>query len=491
MISFSLFAQIRKRGPNTLFYEAKTGVEIQSQENYRRLKQGPLDLGGSYLVGNRVIGSLYDIPLYLSGWNTQSIQQFAKKIQYIEPSHENTPFFADPYLVPKDYKLISIFHCPIDEAYYFQFRRKEIDLKNPAMRLGVVARKVENKFVAFSFMAEEPAFICGERWLLRLIETAVEPLAGFKTRFSPIFPFLTASMEALSRSHILWSLFDIEENYGSDLLLYRLEDADSTVYLLASVHAGISSFYPLPNEAISAFESCKNLIFESVPENNTLWELRNYNASLEKYQTGENLLSYVDTSTVDEISNLITTRIFNIPQEQILYQKPWVLYTFVSSLLSRDSGVESRYGIENYFLSIKRPWQELKGLEEVKYHLATLDRISADYWIKELLELDEEASLKEVLEMMEKWRLGDEVYFSESVKKDRDENHPSYFKYMLEERNERMVKSIIRYLDTNEDCFILAGTAHFCGPTNIIDLLKRDGFNPIQVGMRAEPLKKD
>lgn len=471
-IFFSLTGFSLHAADNYLFRDPTSGCIIPIKDNYRKLKNGVYYTDG-LLVKNGIVGNAhFRMRLHLYSTAANSIEELVSLL-YSESPRLRQPV---PPVALEGWKLISLQQSLPDRCWFFQFRKEAEGIK-PASRMGLVARREAGRFILFEFSAQESFYISGERPMLRLLETALLPDDSFVTRYSPLVPYLTGSLEDVDPVAWISGLPEADPKFSSRAIFFRIEDEDSAVYLLGSVHSGLAQFFPLPAEVVNAFDSCETLVFEAVPEGNTLWELRNYSRNLEKYRTGENLLNQITPEEFARIEQLVTSKVFSIPRDQLMYQKPWVLYTFVSSMLMQDHEIRSEYGIENYFNRIRKPGVEVKGLEEVKYHLSVLDRISSDYWISELFLLESEREMDELDEMMERWRVGDLDFFDAEVEKDRFEKDPSYYYHMLEDRNEVMADSIEEYLAMDSDHFIIAGTAHFAGDHSLQRLLRERGLN--------------
>ena len=451
-----------------LFYEPRTGVQIQRQEGWTKLNSRIIDVKVCYLKSKTLFNGSFAMNLKFFALSASSIQDL---FNILTNKTSSLQLMATTSLINKTCKLITIRYSNISDSYYFQF---EIEKDK---RVGLIVKKINENYFCSYFEGLETRFISGERIILRFLENCEIADKSFIPKFKPIFPMLSNTLVTLKSNNELWDHFENKSTFGSKSMFYSISDEDNIVYLLASVHAGYANFYPLPSDVENSFESSPNLVFEAIPEKNSLWELRNYSQNLEKYRTGDSLLKYVDEKKFLEISNFVCSHTLGVSEEELKYQKPWVLHTYVSSMMMFDSGIKAQYGVENYFYRIKKRDVAVLGLEEVKYHLSVLDRINPYYWLEDLLLLDKEESIQKLDDLMSNWKSGNLNFFDNEVMNDKIEKDPTYYQYLLKERNRVMTDSIIRYLEDDEDYFVIAGAAHFAGEDSLINMLKDDGFN--------------
>ncbi len=216
---------------------------------------------------------------------------------------------------------------------------------------------------------------------------------------------------------------------------YWIEDHDSTVFILVSLHIGREDFYPLPDYIEAAFERSSYLVVEmnilsrNLPYNSVGIIL---NAILEDGQTIDTLISE------DLFEKLIDTlNTFQKSPEANIRYKPWFLANMIKTLPYSTLGYSSKFGIDFHFLEAAGTQKKIleletfdfqlnmiMGLNSVGYLDYTLSFLNVEYareYIDTYLSGDEDRMLKlifndEFKAIQDYQYFYDEIYYNRNIR---------------------------------------------------------------------------
>ena len=89
-------------------------------------------------------------------------------------------------------------------------------------------------------------------------------------------------------------------------LLWKVSDADNSVYLLGSFHLLKQEDYPLPKEIDAAFDDVESLLFEVDPREMTAPETMATIQKYAAYDAGKSLSTVLPKPTLDKLGNLLS-----------------------------------------------------------------------------------------------------------------------------------------------------------------------------------------
>ncbi|KGR77641.1 TraB/GumN family protein [Ureibacillus manganicus] len=271
---------------------------------------------------------------------------------------------------------------------------------------------------------------------------------------------------------------------GSKGVAWVVEDEDTLVYLLGSIHLGTPDLYPFNEKLLSAFEESDALLVEA----NVLDPLgMQYYAEKAMFTDGTTIEDVVSTETYEKLKKVAEQ--YQLPLEQIALQKPWTLSSSLSMLAMDDSfGLTpeqmSMHGIDMYFLLNAllqgKPIIELEGTAAQVDMLAGLSAEAQEQSLVKVLDSILEPTGESEADFMKdwfnSWKNEDINEFEKSLKA--MEGEPSEFNSMLfGERDIQMAKKIQALLKDKEGTFfVVVGAGHFLVDKNIIYHLEQNGI---------------
>ena len=267
---------------------------------------------------------------------------------------------------------------------------------------------------------------------------------------------------------------------GSLHSLWELHGKHNTVYLLGSIHVLRAADYPLATAVLDAYNRSKSVLMEidlaqmdqdsvqgqllaaaQLPPGKTLPQIM----GASRYERAQRLASQlgVELATFDQFA-------------------PWFVAEAISQLQLAQLGFQPESGVEMYFLArAQTDGKAISGLESARDQIALFEAMSMDAQSEYLLSSLEEARdlPKEVDDMVRAWQRGDTQWFSGQLRRELGRD-PALYQSLLAARNRKWLPRIEALLEGDRDCLVIVGTGHLVGNESVIELLKKDGFSPIQ-----------
>ncbi|KGR76541.1 TraB/GumN family protein [Ureibacillus sinduriensis] len=271
---------------------------------------------------------------------------------------------------------------------------------------------------------------------------------------------------------------------GSKGVAWVVEDEDTQVYLLGSIHLGTPDLYPFNQKLLNAFEESDALLVEA---NILDVEALDYYAEKAMYAEGKTVKDAVSAETFAKLEKVAET--YGLSMDQLMNQKPWLLSSSLSMLGMDDSfGITpeemSMHGIDMYFLLDAlmkgKPVIELEG---TRTQVDMFDALSPEGQeqmlldtLNAILEPSAETENDVMLDWFENWKKGDIEKFAASLQE--MEGDTSEFNTMLfGERDANMAAKITNLLEEEEGTFfVVVGAGHFLVDKNIRYHLEQDGY---------------
>jgi uncharacterized protein YbaP (TraB family) len=285
---------------------------------------------------------------------------------------------------------------------------------------------------------------------------------------SLFFVFLLLNVLALSPVDV----FAGEKNF-----LWEVRSGTTTVYVLGSIHFLKQEMYPLDGIIEDAFDNSDILVMEADISDIGNLDVQTLLGRV-LYLGDETLEDHISADAYDTVKRKFAE--FNMPEELIRKQKPWMLALTLTSLQLLRMGYEPGYGIDMHFLSKARGSKKIKELESLSFQINLLAGLSDSeqetfliYTIDDLEKME-----RKVDGIVHAWNSGDTdgmaSILSEGIESGSEMS--LIYEKILYERNRRMSARIEDFLGTNETYFVVVGAGHLVGESGIIELLKEKGY---------------
>lgn len=282
---------------------------------------------------------------------------------------------------------------------------------------------------------------------------------------------------------------------GGKGVFWKVENGDTTVYLLGSIHVGSSDQYPLNTEVKSAFDAADALMVEA--------DLLNpfggldYFRSKAFYTDGTTLKDHIDATLYAEVEKVFEQ--YGLDASIYGTLKPWALANELNVLAmtqtdaSEEGTAESaggaNYGIDLYFtINAYLTGKPVVELEGVAYQTDLFDGLSESFQSSYLgsivdgilnpAEAGETDSSDLLQEWLALWIDGDIDGFTESFNQATAGESNELSDMLFGKRDQDMAAKVMEILNSNEKAtyFLVVGAGHFINPENMIKVLESNGF---------------
>ena len=298
---------------------------------------------------------------------------------------------------------------------------------------------------------------------------------------------LMLNQKATTEQAVIFAIRLIQDTYdqadgGSKGVAWIVEDEDTKIYLLGSIHKGIPDLYPINQKLKKAFNQSDALFVEvnSLDPNGLQYYVDNA-----FYKEGETIQQNISEETYAKLEKV--SKQLDIPLENLSSMKPWFLSSNLSSLMQDGAfGLEelSQYGIDLHFILNaylqQKPIYELEGMKSQVDMMNDLSKKAQEEELVGLLDsilandIDEEIAL--ISDWFKYWKSGDIKNFANSI--GTLESEDEFSKMLLGKRDEAMANTIIDLLENEQGIFfVVVGAGHFLVDKTIFYHLEKNGYN--------------
>jgi uncharacterized protein YbaP (TraB family) len=258
--------------------------------------------------------------------------------------------------------------------------------------------------------------------------------------------------------------------------LWSVEKGKSTMYLLGSIHLLPTELMALDEAIEAGYSDSKIIAFETNIDGLSDPAFEAKVTSLGLLPAGQTLEQHVSKQTYALLQQKVGE--LGLQVEMFNQFKPWLCALTLTSMELQRLGFNSNYGIDKYFFDrAKQDGKDIRFLETIDDQLdlfTEMNRQQEDSFLAKLLQ-DLGTMRVKVLDMINAWKSGDSGKLASMVKME-FEGYPEVYGKMLVERNQKWVKQIEDLSKQNGNTLVVVGAAHLVGDDNILELLKRKGF---------------
>lgn len=263
--------------------------------------------------------------------------------------------------------------------------------------------------------------------------------------------------------------------------IWKISDADSTVYLAGSIHLLREKDLPLPAAFDQVYAAAEELVFEIDMARMLRPEGVQEMASAARLPDGQSLVDRLGEDTVARLRDYLESR--DLPRSLFDRMTPSMALLTLGSLEAMRLGGRAELGLEStYFQKSVADGKPSRGLETITYQITLFDRFEdaqiASWIHKTLDELENSAALFESL--LVAWRQGDAETMAQRLSEDAA-MPPELRRVLLDERNRNWIPEILKALATERDVLFLVGAGHLAGEGSVIDLLRKEGLEVTQL----------
>jgi hypothetical protein len=263
-------------------------------------------------------------------------------------------------------------------------------------------------------------------------------------------------------------------------LMWEATKGDRTLTLLGTVHAakpGDSNFSPAIEERL---KKSQLVAMEIVPSAAA--------AEVQRFvvrSTGPSLKDMLKPATYESLGKHVGANGGNI--EQLNALRPWIVISILAMEPLTKAGYRPDLGTETQLeAAAKRHGVKAIGLESVERQVGAFESLTAEEFdtmiAASLRDIKAGAALKQVDTMLKAIASADTSALEAMVQQIKGESAlaASAWTKIVESRNVTIVQSLKRQLATNPELrqvMLAIGSLHFVGGSNLLELLKAEGYN--------------
>lgn len=261
--------------------------------------------------------------------------------------------------------------------------------------------------------------------------------------------------------------------------LWKATRQNDTIYLLGSIHVGRPDMYPLNRIVTDAFSQSDALMVEVNTELVDQLELAQKMSNIGMYPVGTTLESQLPSEIWEKL--VATAKALNVPELLLRQQKPWLASITLATAMMTQSGYQTEFGIDRYFIkqagAMNKPIVELESV-------ASQMQLFANFSSQEQIDL-----LSNGLDEMQKgsimldklvtaWVEGDHQALDKLSRESMgiDSKESSLYQSLIVKRNQSMAEKALKAVQDHKNYFVVVGAAHLVGPQGIPEILKTQGF---------------
>ena len=263
--------------------------------------------------------------------------------------------------------------------------------------------------------------------------------------------------------------------------VWAIHGAHNTVYLAGSVHLLKSDDSALPAAFNRAYTSSKGLVMELDVGNVSPLETTTWMLEHGTLPPGTTLRQRLGESRYRRLTSEAGQ--LGLPTELLEPFQPWVVGMELLELQYQKLGFQSDAGVEMQLdQRAQADGKPVTGLETVAEQLGVLGALSdedqvhfLDMIVDEMGEVDGDTQ-----EVIVAWRNGDAARLG-ALLSEEYKSFPALYRTLVSERNRHWMPQLEKLLQSQQDYFVVVGALHLVGDGGLLQLMRRDGYEPQQL----------
>jgi len=289
---------------------------------------------------------------------------------------------------------------------------------------------------------------------------------------------------------IIAILLGIVDAPAKNNFLWEVENEDTKMYLLGSIHLMPEDTYPLDEKIESCFQEADVLAVEADPSQIDQTAVQTLIMSKGMYPQGETLRANIDSVLYKKVTDVFTA--YGLPMQQVDTFKPWFASFNIAVLEIQKTKLNPEFGIDNHF--IKKAKSSEMEIIELESGFGQLELLTSfpEKAQEQYLEysLSNYENIQELFDtMLAAWKTGDAELMNKATKQkmlDFCKTMPGlegYYNKMFPERDNKIVEKLDKILKSKEKktYFVVVGAGHLIGDDGLLQLLKDKGYKTKQL----------
>ncbi|HWS76970.1 MAG TPA: TraB/GumN family protein, partial [Thermomonas sp.] len=249
-------------------------------------------------------------------------------------------------------------------------------------------------------------------------------------------------------------------------LLWKVSDADNSVYLLGSFHLLKADDYPLPKDIDVAFEDAESLLFEVDPREMTAPETMATIQKYAAYDTGKSLSTVLPKATHDKLGNLISATGGSV--QALEQSEPWMVSLSLVLGITNAMGFKAELGLDRHLMArASQAGKPTAGLETIEDQMKAMDAVpyaEQAGGLDEFLD-DPKQAIQQMQDMHGWWRTGDVARLDSEMRAEMARKTPESYRLLDVDRNNAWLPKIEARLKESraDDTLVVVGSLHLLG----------------------------
>lgn len=269
-------------------------------------------------------------------------------------------------------------------------------------------------------------------------------------------------------------------------LLWKVSDADNSVYLLGSFHLLKPSDYPLSKDVDAAFADAESLVFEMPPEEMSSPALAMQMGQAALRGDGTQLNSELPASTTALLDSWLKANAAELqkagmtPQVMQMFE-PWFVGLMISVTEMTKQGLDPKLGLDAHLAAkAAAAGKPTAGLETGAQQIAFLDGMGRAEQLQFLAEAlsDSRDAKQETAKLHAAWRNGKADVLWQDMAVQMKKEYPDLYQRINVARNDAWVPKIEKRLieSKKDDTLVVVGALHLLGSDGVVEKLRAKGY---------------
>ena len=271
-------------------------------------------------------------------------------------------------------------------------------------------------------------------------------------------------------------------------LLWKVSDADSSLYLLGSFHLLSAEDYPLSTDVDAAFADAESLLFELSPGEAQSPEVaarmvaaatRTRSGSLEQ-DLGPELWAQLQRYAAGN----------GLALASLARLEPWFVGLSIGMLEMGKQGLDPKLGLDRHFMQAAgQAGKPADGLERADEQIAVLSGMGPDEQRQMLAEALEQAHTGQAQSraLHRAWRSGDAERLWQDMAVEMKRDYPALYRRINVQRNDAWLPKLERTLARDDDALVVVGALHLLGEDGIVEKLRARGYQVERICSACAP----
>ena len=272
-------------------------------------------------------------------------------------------------------------------------------------------------------------------------------------------------------------------------LLWKVSDADSSLYLLGSFHLLATEDYPLSADVEAAFADAESLLFELSPEEMSSPTLGARMAEAATRKRPGSLEQDLGRELWTELGRYADEN--DLALEWLARFDPWFAALTVGLLEMGKQGLDPRLGLDRHFMqAADRAGKPAGGLELGEEQIAVLAGMSLDEQRQMLAEALQQAGEGQAKSraLHQAWRAGDADWLWKEMAAELKRDYPALYRRINVQRNDAWLETLEQSLvQGDDDVLVVVGALHLLGEDGVVEKLRAKGYRVERICSACTP----